>query len=60
MKEKDQELKEIAKRMQQWKVTTARSLALKLEQKIAAELEARRETNHNSTVEKWLSNNHAE
>ena len=87
LEEKDDELKEVAKRMQQWKLTerssiekkyehknkvsfsliftsyfepfliTARSLAAKLEKKIAAELALRREEQQqNRNIENWLSN----
>lgn len=55
--EKDGELKQVAKRMQNWKLNTAKSLASKLEKKIANELAIRREQQHNSQVERWLSSN---
>ena len=54
--EKDGELREVARRMQQWKLTTARSLAAKLEKKIASELAQRREEQaQNRNIERWLS-----
>lgn len=43
--------------MQQWKLSTAKSLAAKLEKKIAEELSLRREEQHNLHIERWLNGN---
>ena len=57
LEEKDNEIKEVARRMQSWKLSTAKSLAVKLEKKIAEELSVRRELQNNMVVENWLQNN---
>ena len=43
--------------MQSWKLSTAKSLAVKLEKKIAEELSVRRELQNNMVVENWLQSN---